>query len=101
MVVDHSCQQVVCCADRMEVTGEVKVDVFHRNNLCISAACSAALYTKYRSQGWLTECYHNVFAKLLHTICQTYGCGGLSFSCRSRVDGGNKDQLAVLFVCLF
>ena len=56
----------------MEVTCKMKVDVFHRNYLCISAACCTALNTEYRSERWLTKCYHNALAKLLHTISKTY-----------------------------
>ena len=100
VVVDHCCQQVVCRADRMEITGEVKVDIFHRNNLCISAACCSAFYSEYRSEGRLTKSYHYFLAKLLHSICQTYGSSGFSFSCGCRVDSGNQDQLAILALCL-
>ena len=49
MVVDHCCQQVVSCTDCMEVTGEMKIDVLHRNNLCVSAACCSTFYSEYRS----------------------------------------------------
>ena len=95
VVVNHRCQQVVRCADCVEVAGEVKVDILHRNYLCVSAACCSALYAEYRSQGRLTKGYHNLFANLLHTVCQAYGCGSLSFSCRSRVDSSYQNQLAV------
>ena len=100
MVVDHCCKQVVCCADRMEVTGEVKVDILHRHNLCVSAACSSALYTEDRSKGRLTKCYHCLLAKLLHTVRKAYGRRSLSFSCRSRIDCRYKDQLTILFIGL-
>ena len=96
MVINHGCQQVVRCADSVEVAGEVKVDILHGNYLCVSAACCSALYAEYRSQGRLTKSYHNLLANLLHTVCQTYGCGGLSFSCRSRVNSGYQNQFAVL-----
>ena len=49
MVIDHCCKKVVCCADCVEVTCEVKVDIFHWNYLGISAACCTAFYTEYRS----------------------------------------------------
>ena len=98
MVVDHCCKKVICCADRMEVTGKVQVDILHRNNLCISAACCSALYAEYRSEGRLTKRYHNIFTKLLHTICQTYRCGRLSFSCRSWVDRRYENQLSVWLI---
>ena len=100
MVINHRCQQVVCRADRMEVTGEMQVDVFHRNNLCVSAAGCTALNAEYRAKGWLTKRYHNVLSKLLHSVSQTYGGRGLSFSCRSRVDRCYQNQFSVLFICL-
>ena len=98
VVVDHRCQQVVCRADRVEVTCKVKVDVLHRDYLCVSSACSSALYAEYRSEGRLTQRYHNLLADLCETVCQTYGGRGLSFACRRRVDRRYKDQLAVLGV---
>ena len=49
MVVEHRRKKVVGCADRMEVTGKVKVDVFHRDDLCITAAGRTALDAKDRS----------------------------------------------------
>ena len=101
VVVDHCCEQVVCCADRMEVTCEVKVDILHRNYLCIAAACCTALNTEYRSERWLTESYHNALAEPLHTVCKTYCCSCFSFTCRCRVDSSYEDQLAVLFVAFF
>ena len=101
MVIDHCCKKVVCCADCVEVTCEVKVDIFHRNYLRISAACCTAFYTEYRSKGWLTKSYHNVLAKLLHCVCQTYCSSGFSFSGRSRVDSGNQNQFAIILICFF
>ena len=101
MVINHSCQQVVSCTDCVEVTSEVKVNVFHRNNLCISAACCSTFYSEYRSKRRLTKCYHNFLADLAHTICQTYGSGSLTFSCRSRVDCSYQNQFSVLSRNLF
>ena len=96
MVVKHSSQQVVRCADGVHIAGEMQVDVFHGNNLSVSATCSAALYAEYRAQRRLTKSYHNILAQLTHTICQTNCRSGLAFACRSGVDCGNKDQLAIL-----
>ena len=49
VVVDHGCQQVVSCADGMEVTGKVQVNIFHRNYLCVSAAGCSTFHTENRS----------------------------------------------------
>ena len=95
VVVDHSCQQVVCGADRVEVTCEVEIDVLHGNDLRVSAAGRAALDSENRSEGGLAQCYHNLLAELLKTISQTDGCCCLSFSCGRRVHRCNKDQFAV------
>ena len=62
VVVQHGGKQVVGRADGVEIAGEVQVDIFHRNYLCVSAACSAALNTKYRSQRWLAKGNHNFLA---------------------------------------
>src|SRR5574344_2699313 len=101
MVIQHSSQQIVSSTDSMEVTGKMQVNIFHRNYLGIAAACSAALYTKDRSQGWFTQCHYSVLANLTHTICQANSCGGLAFSGRSRSNGRNQHQLAIRFVNVF
>ena len=100
MVVNHGCQQVVGCSDCMEVAGEVKIDVLHGHYLRVSAAGSSSLYTEYRSQRRLTKGYHNLLADFLKSVCQSYRCGSLSFSCRGRVDRRYQNQLAVLSVRL-
>jgi len=72
MVVHHGCDQVVCRSYGVHVASEVKVDILHRNYLGISAACSSALDTEYRSQGWLTKCHYGLLAKSVHCICKSY-----------------------------
>ncbi|CCY96953.1 uncharacterized protein BN514_01331 [Ruminococcus sp. CAG:17] len=101
MVVDHCSKKVVCRTDCMEITGKMKVDILHRNYLCIAAACRTTFDTEYRSKGWLTKSYHNIFSKSLHSICKTYRCSCFSFPGRCRVDSCHKNQFAVFFVCFF
>ena len=96
MVVDHSCQQVVGRADRVEVTCEVQVDILHGNYLCITAAGCAALDTKDRSQGGLTKGYHDLFAQLLQSVRKADGCCGLAFAGRRGVHRCHEDQLSVV-----
>ena len=98
MVVQHCCQQHMCGGDSMEVTGKVQVDVLHRHNLRIAAACSAALNAHAWAEGRLAQSYDNLFAELSQALCQTYGSSGLAFACRSRGDSGNQNQLAVFFI---
>ena len=49
MVIDHCRKQHVCRCNRMEITCKMQVDIFHRHNLGISAACRTAFDTKARS----------------------------------------------------
>ncbi len=50
VVVQHSCQQVVCSSNGMEVASKMEVDVFHGHNLGITASRSASLHPEHRSQ---------------------------------------------------
>ena len=96
VVVDHSCQQVVGRADRVEVTCEVQVDILHGNYLCITAAGCAALDTEDRSEGGLTKGYHDLFAQLLQSVRKADGCCGLAFAGRRGVHRCHEDQLSVV-----
>ena len=98
MVVEHCCQQHMCRGDSMEVTGKVQVDILHRHNLGIAAACSAALNAHAWAEGRLAQSYDNLFAELSQALCQTYGSSGLAFASRSRGDSGNQNQLTVFFI---
>ena len=79
----------------MEISGKMKIQIFHRNHLGKSAACGTALNTEARSQRWLTKCDHGLFSKSCKSVCQADACGSLSFSCRSRVDGSYQNQFSV------
>ena len=79
----------------MHIAGEMQIDIFHRQNLCITAARSAALDPKYRTQGGLTQGYNGIFSYFGHSLSQTCRRGCLPFSCRCRVDRCHKYQLSV------
>ena len=96
MVIQHGGKEVVRSADGVEVAGEVQVDVLHGDDLCVAAACRAALDAEDRPEGRLAERDEDVLAQLAHAVSQTDGRGGLAFACGSGVDGGDEDQLAVL-----
>ena len=101
VVVQHSSQQVVCCADCVHIAGEVQVDVFHRNNLCVTAACSAAFYAKYWTERWLTQCNHYVFTNFFQTVSQTNGGGGFTFTSWGWANCSYQNQFTVWGICLF
>ena len=50
MVVEHCGKEVVCCADCMEISGEMEIDVLHGNDLSISAAGGTAFYAENGTQ---------------------------------------------------
>ena len=98
VVVDHRGEQVVRQCDRTEVTGEVQVDVFHRHNLCVTAARRAALDAEHRSERGFTQTDHRLLADVVQRIAEAHGRRGLAFAGGSRVDRRDEDQLAVFFV---
>jgi hypothetical protein len=55
VVVDQRREQVVSQSDRAEIAREVKVDVFHRDDLGVTAAGCAALHAAYRSPAGGTD----------------------------------------------
>ena len=95
-VVDHRSQQVVGCADGVEVAGEVEVDVLHRHHLRIAAAGCAALDAKNGAEGRLAEAEHGLLAQRIHGVGQTHAGGRLALACGGGADGCDEDQLALL-----
>ena len=95
VVVNDRRQQVVGCGDRMHVPREVQVDVLHRHDLRIAAACSSALESEHRSKTWLPHGHHGVFSQQVQRISQADGGSGLAFTGFCRVDGRDQDQFAI------
>ena len=94
VVVEHGGKQVVGRTDGVEVAGEVQVDVFHRQNLRITAARRAALDAEHGAQRRFAHGDHGLFADVVQRVGQTDGYRGLAFARRGRVDGGNQNQTA-------
>ena len=96
-VVNHGSQQVVGCADGVQIAGKVQVDVLHGYHLCVAAAGSTALDAEHRAKAGLTQAEHGLFAQSVHGIGQTHAGGGFALARRGGADGSDKDQLALLF----
>ena len=71
MIIQHGSTEIICSANSVEVTGKVKVDVFHRNYLGISTARSTTLDTKDGAQRRLPEGQHGRLSQAGQSICQT------------------------------
>ena len=95
-VVDHGSQQVVGCADGVQIAGKVQVDVLHGHHLCVAAAGSTALDAEHRAKAGLTQAEHGLFAQSVHGIGQAHAGGGFALACRGGADGRDQDHLALL-----
>ncbi len=96
VVVDERREQVVRDAHRVEVAGEMEVDVLHGRNLRMTAACAAALHAEARPERWLSHADHGLLADRVQRIAEADGRRGLAFARGCRGDRGDEDELAVL-----
>jgi hypothetical protein len=90
----------VRAGDRVEVAGEVEVDVLHRHDLGVPAAGRAALHAKARAEARLAQADDGVLADPVEPVVEADRGRGLAFARRGRVDRGDEDQLAVGLVGL-
>ena len=100
VVVDHRRQQVMCRGNRVEVTGKVQVDVFHRDDLCVAAASRTAFHAEAGAEAWFSQTDCGFLADTTQAITEPDCGGGLAFTGRSRGNRGNEDQFAVLVLLL-
>ena len=100
MIVQHGGQQVVRGADGVEVTGEMQVDIFHRDHLGISAAGGAAFDAEHRAEARLTQRDGDVLADAAQAVRQADGRRGLALAGGGGRDRRHQHQLAGLPVGL-
>ena len=55
VIVEHRREQRVRARDRVEVAGEMEIDVLHRNDLRVAAARRAALHAEHRAEARLAD----------------------------------------------
>src|SRR6266849_1662644 len=95
VVVNERGEQVVGGADRVQITGEMQVDVFHRHDLRIAAAGGAALDAKARPEARLAQAEDRLLADVVERVAETDRCRRLAFAGRRRGDRRDEDQLAL------
>ncbi len=78
MVIHHGGDEVIGGGDRVHVAGEVQIDVLHRDDLRVAAACRAALHAEHRAEGRLAQREAGVIALQPQRVGQTDGNGGLA-----------------------
>ena len=96
MVVEHSGQQVVGGTDGMEVTGKVKIDVLHGDDLGPTTAGGTALHAKDGTERRLTQGHGALDAATTQAVGQTDGRGGLALARGRGVDSGHEDKLGLV-----
>ena len=84
--------------DGVKIAGEMQVDIFHRHNLRIAAARSAALHAKAWAERRLTQSHNRLFANFVQAIAQANRGCGFAFARRGWVNCCDQNQLAVLTV---
>src|SRR5207248_2808698 len=75
-----------------------QIDIFHRDDLRIAAARRTALHSEARPKRWLAQTDHRLAADTVEAIAQADGGGRLALAGGGRIDGGDEDEPAVLFV---
>ena len=98
VVVDQGRQQIVRRGDGVEVTGEVQVDVFHRDDLGVTAAGGATLHAEGRAERRLAQAADRLLADVIERVGQAHRGRGLAFAGGRRRDRRHQDQLAVRLV---
>ncbi len=98
VIVDQRREQIVRRGDRMEVAGEMEVDVLHRNDLRVTAAGSAALHAEGRPERRLAQAEHRLLADVVERVGEADRRRRLALAGGRRRDRGDQDQLAVLLV---
>ena len=95
VIVDHRGQQRVCRSDGVEISGEMKIHVFHRNDLRITTTSGSALHPEVGPERGLANADHRLLANGIQSVAKTDGRRGLSLSGGCRVHGGDQNELAV------
>lgn len=96
VVVNHGSEQVVRGADGVEITGEVKVDVGHGDDLGVATTSGTTLDTKDGAERGLTEGGDGGDAvDLVEAIGETDGGAGLALTGLGGGESGDEDELTL------
>jgi hypothetical protein len=88
-------QKVVRDGDRVDVAGQMQVELLHRYDLTVTPAGGSPLYAEGRAHGRLTDAEEDVLAYDPHRLGETDGGGRLALPQRRRRDGGDVNVLAI------
>jgi len=91
--------EIVCGADRMNVAGQVQVEVLHRHNLAITAASCPTLDPKCRSHRRLAYGSNRFVAQGTQRLRQTNRRRGFALTKRCRRNRRHIDVFGVRALC--
>ena len=94
VVVQHGCEQIVRGGYRMDVSGKMQVDIFHRDYLAVSSSGRTSFDAEAGSEGRLAQTDHGLFTYSIQGLSQTDRVGGFAFSRRGWGDGSHQYQFA-------
>ena len=92
MIVEHRREQRVRARDRVEVAGEMEIDVVHRHDLRIAAARRAAFHAEHRTEARLANAEHSVSAKPAQRLRETDERRALPFAGRRGIRRRDDDE---------
>jgi hypothetical protein len=95
VIVDQRREQIMRRRDRMEIAGEMEVDVLHRDHLRVAAAGGPALDAEAGPERRLAQAQHRLLADVVERVGEADRGRGLAFAGRRRIDRGDEDELAV------
>ncbi len=93
VIVEQRGEQVVGDPDRVEVAGEVQVDVLHRHDLRIAAAGGPALHPEDGPERGFAQADGGLPADAVQRVAEADGGRRLALARRRRADRGHEDQL--------
>ena len=93
-VVDERAGQVVRRPDGVHVTGQVQVEVLHRDDLAVAATGGPALDPEHRPERRLADAHRGSLADVVEALAQPDGRGRLALAQGRRRDGRHDHVLA-------
>src|SRR5688572_7551326 len=91
-IINDGCQEIIGFFNGRKIPRKMQVYIFHWHYLAVTATCSTAFNSKYRSEGWFSENNHGFLTDLVQSFIQTNRHGGLSLTCRCWSHGRNQYQ---------
>jgi len=76
-------------------SGEVEVDLLHRDHLCVATAGGTTLHAEGRAERGLADAHHRPAADAVEPVDETDRGGRLALPGRCGIDGRDEDQPAI------